>query len=513
MLRKLTHILTITGLRRAKTLLPLLLTLIALPSCHQSGIDEPDADPLMVNLTLSVGVNGDVSATRAVDDNNYFEGPSTIYEKMNSLRIIIVRPSGVVEHNRLLKFDKNGVVIADNQLFKVIGNEAKKVYLIANENSVPTYDFSSISVEDQFPAEEIENLIVRRAARVPLYDNTVQSGAQYLPMSECFDITVTTEPYQSSTMFITRAASKFSFSIKKTSDYEGAATLTAIRISGIGDAEYLMPKSTVYNPMKYQPSDNPLQGRYITAYETPTQDASDFDFEMPSPLNLKNLNSTYNWVPELYLPESPVSESGYYCTLIFDDGKLLTNPVKLPNLSSLPRNSHVKVNITIGNEHTMLLEVEALPWDYESTEFDFTDHVGLTSNGVLTFSSGSYFSLDRTSARMVLNTYPTPAVGSFGIATPMGARWDAYLISSPLGAIQFVTDMSGSEYTYSDHISGDVGKLVNFRIGAASAAGDEARTAILQVIVTLPDGTALPANVIQGWNSSEDFLTIIQNPK
>ena len=83
-----------------------------------------------------------------------FVAPSSRYENISSLRIIIVRPDNSVEHNRIETFsDLNpqpGELYGDF-LFKVkigdndiVNSEIKRIYLIANEKSIiPAIDFTN----------------------------------------------------------------------------------------------------------------------------------------------------------------------------------------------------------------------------------------------------------------------------------------------------------------------------------------------------------------------------------
>ena len=76
---------------------------------------EPElSDPQYVTLDLRVGVNdGGRTSTRAFleSEDGSFEGPASIYEKVSTLRVVIVRTvknketgksEDVVEHNRMV---------------------------------------------------------------------------------------------------------------------------------------------------------------------------------------------------------------------------------------------------------------------------------------------------------------------------------------------------------------------------------------------------------------------------
>lgn len=130
-------------------------------SCAHHDPDAPD--PALpegsVYLTLQVRALDDTppcpDAAQAPafeeNDTTGFENPATDYEKMHTLRVIIVRPDGEVEYNRFLRITGAGLPQEpDDMTFIVKAGESKKVYLFANEAAVP-YDFSQIRPETRFP--------------------------------------------------------------------------------------------------------------------------------------------------------------------------------------------------------------------------------------------------------------------------------------------------------------------------------------------------------------------------
>lgn len=489
---------------------------LALPACNSDSIPGNESSGYAtMRLNVSVaGHSGNIrSEAPGTPTRSYgFEGASSPYENMRTLRIIIVRPDGTVEHNRFLEFqsDLDGIGPLE---FKVADKETKNVFLFANEKSMG-YDFSSIVEFSRFPFAKLRDFqLTRQNPGTPLYGD-----GDYIPMSEEFSIFVRGDesgqtPVEN--LFLTRAAVKFSFRISKSSDYKGTGLkVNSIDISGIADKEYLLPNGTEYSPSKY-PLTEKIDKRAITAYRCPANTTTAiYSYNLPYPLAVEDLAAPFIWAPPVYLPESPVSADGYTCRLTFADRSFSSASVPLPNLPSLPRNTHVVIDITIGNDRSLILDVEALPWDTESNEFDYSNQVGLNQNGSLSFKEDSYASLNKQTARLVLNNYPRVAEGTFGIASPKGARWDAYLISDPYGAIQFVTGSENGVNTYSDHISGEVGTTAVFRIGATATAGSDIRTATMRVIVTTPDGTTMTANVLQGGGyGTNEYITIIQNPQ
>ena len=131
---------------------------------------------------------------------------------MRTLRIIVVRPNGKVEHNRFLDL-KAAVELYQDENFRVTANETKRIYLIANEGlttvknglsedavspRLPDFDFNAITEGSLFPAEDVAALSIGLTGGSEELDGP-------LPMSECHRVWVPAEN-SSCNLFITRAA-------------------------------------------------------------------------------------------------------------------------------------------------------------------------------------------------------------------------------------------------------------------------------------------------------------------
>ncbi|MBD5287729.1 MAG: hypothetical protein HDS28_01450 [Bacteroides sp.] len=477
-----------------------------------------------VELELSVGVLSSPGAGRQTRASSPgFALPDYPEEALNSLRVLIVdKQSGKVVHNRAVVFE-NGVPQADDMLFKVKTSSEYTLYLIGNcrfedyDFGIDKYPVGSLySIADEY---SVENMILTAGAGGELFDNENHTKRE-IPLLEKFDVK-TVKPSgdvtqrQPLNLFITRAAAKFSFSISTTDDFQAGSSrkLTSIKITGISDRQFLLPDQTVYEPSKSLAGSGALEGRDITSFNVPaTVRRSDYVYTLPEPLSLPT--SGYEWNPEIYLAESLLPAEGFLCSLSFDNGESWLTPVRLPNLPyGLPRNTHAKVNITIGNDNAVITGLKVLPWNSETTDFDYSDHIGISADGALSFTAGTYLSLDKSTARLVIKNQAATK-GSFGISTPFGARWDAYLItqSGEPDVIRFRLE-DGSTTT---HLSGTInGMKSEFAILSAVAPGSVANTARLQLIVTTLDGRTLPVNILQGggYGAGVENLTVIQNPK
>lgn len=515
--------------------LSLIMTVIMLltASCAGEGepVDDGDALPMDIRLMVSFAssMSGVCQGSRALPPD--YELPDYESETLSRLRVIIVdEKTGLVAHNRSMSF-MNGKPVNDDLRFSGYENRDYTIYLIGNEQSI-YYNFSSPALAPgaEYKPGTLENIILTRDLDEPLFDNTPSSYSKKdIPMAESFHVKTgkkqSPEREENFNLVLTRAAVKFSFTVNTLDSFTDGIgqRLTSISVSDIADREFLFPRNAQYDPGKYNPSTNLYEGREIVKFDVPQDTRTgSFTYTLPQPVRLPV--SGYGFAPEIYLPESPLPQSGFNCTLSFDNGDSWLIPVDLDNLPyGLPRNTHVKVNITLGNSNFALLTVKVMPWTTETSRFEYSDFVGLASDGAFKVTGSTVENLDkflnenfdRSNGYMVIR-YPYTVSATFGISTPEGARWDAYLVTTKgvQDAIRFVTaDDDGNQIT-TTHISGMVGHIASFTFGPFEGAGHDSNVSELIVTVTMADGRTLPVNIMQGVVTGKaDVLTIIQNPQ
>lgn len=514
-----------------------LIAMSGITSCSsetEPPVNKGDESSQLIFLSLDVTPLENASThknTRAneIDSENYFELPEPECEKLRSLRVILVEKStGKIEANRYIAIGADGNPVGDNMIFRTTPGE-KKVFLFGNEESLG--EECCQILESQRAGTTVANLddltLSRKASGEPLLDFSPKNynGYSHVPMSECWDVEVKDiekgGSHQHADLFITRAVTKFSFRIQLSDDFRGipADSISEIVIDGIDNSEYLLPRNTIYSPAKGEGSANPYGGRWITQFASPTEEnvRSQAAFKLENPVVLRNLGEgrVYTYSPAIYYPESSTPSGGFTCRLRYGRNGL-TTPIQLPNLDLLPRNTHVVVNITLGNDYQTMLSVSVLPWNSEIYEYDYTTNIGIPKDGFISFDTGTYQSLNKQTARLLLD-YPNPVRARFGISTPIGAIWDAYLIttSGEEDAIRFRTIDSTGTYTYTTHISGNVGNTRNIMdITSIMPPGLTTRSARLQIIVTLPGGVAVPANILDSKEyGTNEYITIVQNPQ
>ncbi len=350
------------------------------PSKKENGYGD-----VTLSLKVSIANTKGYGGTRAEP----FVPADNPYELINTLRVIIMREDNTVEFNRMihmpagvgldkvgqLKFDVSTdqgepVAGADGHLTRT---ENKRIYLVANEASIPNEEVRNLLVNlkegyykqeetvtppesddesgqpgrvekfsvyiagDPFLPSAAENIMiynvwtkpdetVKDNYAVPMVDNSGTSK-EFVPMSEFYDISVTsdiTNPGNDRTveqeLFITRNLVKFQFEIDAAPGTE-SFKVTDITFSSLMQKEYLFPKGTVYYPDKYNENGSVnIEDKEIIKYSTPSliNDDNQIRSYIFKPLNFRfNSQSPAGtptedlskYNPELYFCESKTQET------------------------------------------------------------------------------------------------------------------------------------------------------------------------------------------------------------
>lgn len=364
-------------LRRIATALWSAALLLSAVGCSQSSSDEP-ASPVMVNLDISVAT-ADIAApgsrayTPTDAEMDGFVGSETNDERMQTLRIVVVRPGGGVEHNRLFRFgDEHALDLLQGATFKVVGNEKKRIYLFVNEETkltddngtqrrVVDFDLAGIRPGGLFPQEALEALTIE-------LHSASQQLTGPLPMSACHEIEMPNEDHFCE-LFVTRAAVKFTFMIENRRKVD--LSLEGLTIDKLSAGEYYLPRATFDD-----------EGQ-IVDYELPATSGNNnnhYTFALAGkPLALPSgaLAGMPHMLPSgkttrlapIYLLESRYTDPNKESA---DDPRNYTLTLDLgadempcfdyfENLETLPRNTHVVVYVTIDT-HDITWRAEVLPY-------------------------------------------------------------------------------------------------------------------------------------------------------
>ncbi len=543
----------------------------ALCGCSSQPDPALQKDPDSLILRLSINTGKSVDQTRADKGQpDRYDDPVGDFEKIQEMRIIIIhdlndaKTSGIVEANRQVATSDEGYPLNDNLEFKVVANENKRIYLIANEDyltapegftdpnpynpqPLSTKFLDSFEVGNEVDLTSLTNWEVSLPGITDDTKTVTQSMFGYLPnnqntrlpLTEFFDIFVdrskAIDEVFTSNMFLTRAACKVAFFLNTGENFTAGEAIrntriTAISITGIGTTEYVFPNNAVYSPTKEEltapGNSNKRKEAFITSFNTPqsskqvTYLISDLNEEITKPddSNLikfadgfegKRITNTF------YIPESILNSDEQFMVNVQLDGQnwisapLNENILNIGGQDAIARDTYLPILMTFVNGAAFNLNV--LPWNREDYYVDFSANIGFNQNDYLNISgtggqTGDYLLLDKEAAQLVLN-YGKTAHGSFFISSPAGSQWDAYLITTggTTDAIQFqVPDPADKTKTITTtHISGKVGQdKADFGIVATVAPGAEQNSAQLMVIVTLANGTPVVANVLgPSWGS------------
>ncbi|MDE6451782.1 MAG: hypothetical protein K2L23_05750 [Odoribacter sp.] len=381
-------------------------------SCHQGGkLEEMEGDAEPVILNINVALSDLLPESRAGED-----AAANEHEKMNTLRVIVVNSHNDVEGNVLLT---SGGANKEEQIVPmrhIKSKDTKTIYLIANEETkkktiiagmtettkLVDYDFDKIKSGTKFPTEEIF------ALKVSLSHNSDQLSPDSLtgplPMSEWYRVWIpSVAEYESNrlgeddpldgffvlkdegivlppeegkeeeiygyqkTLWITRAAVKFTCQLKNETGLP--LTLKEVEIDKMAKCEYFMPRVTE------------RKGHEITGFVVPSELTANsgyytFKLKQNLPLTIPD-GEQKKWEP-VYLLEGKYMDSrnedeklNYRVSLTVDNthGEVILSDY-LPNLSQLPRNTHVVLDITVKGPK-IECEVHVHPYISVPLEPDF----------------------------------------------------------------------------------------------------------------------------------------------
>lgn len=363
---------------------------------NEQEIVPPSTSLPVVNLCISVATNDPQPSSRPARAGESFEGAIDQYELIKTLRVILTDVNGKIEFNEFVNLDSPQA--AASVVMKVTEFGAKKVYLVANEASCPGLNVMLLP-GSQIPDNFFAHLLSVSGEGATLIDNT---GAEkkYLPMAEQYDLTVSApasvkteeDVWQYANLFVTRAAVKFSFFVKaSTNPVSGNSfTVTHVSFSKLGDSSFLFPTGTVYSPEKAVQTGNPadpgftfLTDRTITQYSVPSTavnspvvfpagtDDAPWTFTSTTQNTVEAYGGeddkyAFGMSPALYFPETKLADGEAYqvSLTIVPDGDTenqFTLTGTLPDLNSLPRNLHVVIRMNI-TEKKLACEVVLVPY-------------------------------------------------------------------------------------------------------------------------------------------------------
>lgn len=332
-----------------------------------SGCNIWSNGDLLSELTISVTVSNTPEApvSRATLDPSDYVGAMHDGEKMQTLRIIIVRPDGTVEHNRFMDFHSAGgssYLSVENVSFRVWGPETKKVYLFVNEKAtrlnqatgqeepIVNFDFNSLAQGKKFPEESLAQL------QISLNSGSDELPSAALPMSECHEVEMPAKDHHAD-LYVTRACVKFTFLIENKTGIEN--TLNALSINKGSNIEYYLPR--------IQYIGDPLAGTFeVSDYIVPNTGLNNY-YVFSKQFNKRittagDKGDGVTALEPIYLLEGKYDEAdndlNYSMSMTFN-GKEYSE--YFPDVKTLPRNTHVVVLVSIG-QYGLDWTVDVIPY-------------------------------------------------------------------------------------------------------------------------------------------------------
>lgn len=395
-----------------------------LVSCSDD-IYPPDDRSAMLYLRLDVGVP-EGSRTRGSDAPAQSEAPyyaaMTDNEKISTLRIIISRPDGEVEVNTCLNVGHLESVKTDR--YRVVAQERKTIYVIANEPPEATGLLASFRpADDDTPGKPVNEELTGYVLSQPSLDG----ASKPIPMSAVYrmDVYHSMDADEDGVVDIVprinllRTATKFTVNVKNREGSETSVRVCNVKINSVADREFLFGRvidnagndilhsmtldssgrltetATGEEPVvsggDQAPDDFSYTDYYRDEYQlvNGTTHTTYLVKNDDGGVDLEVAKGAEESFPSFYVCESmPTVENGgkpFSISLDKYDGAgnyLGSLTQELPNLSRLPRNTHVVININATGNDMDEWTVEVIPFtsivlqpEYGLDREDFTGYV------------------------------------------------------------------------------------------------------------------------------------------
>ena len=209
------------------------------------------------------------------------------------------------------------------------------------------YDLESITPGSTFPEADLKDL------KITLTSDGEQLPSEALPMSECHSISMPAKDY-SAELYVTRAATKFTFLLDNTSSKKHS--LSKISISKGSNIEYYLPRISY--------SGNPSDGSFsVNDYTVPnTGDNNNyyiFRYDCPGTVVASGATTRLEAIYLLEGKYTDAKDTRNYSMTATIDGVLYED--YFPDLSQLPRNTHVVVCLSI-RDYEVVWDVKVYPY-------------------------------------------------------------------------------------------------------------------------------------------------------
>lgn len=370
--------------------LPALILLMSLAGCGLV-FDEEDTRTSkdgMATLILNISTSREGTAslsggsstpspgaknTRGVTVNTGDYNKPLTGELMRTLRVIIANGAGQVEHNIFFDNlageinDGNGIdQVKTTDQVKVIGNDRKTIYLIANEGAITLEGdepdasklLGSFTTGTDIDEAAMKSLVLMADKHKADWNDDIK---RLLPITniEYFDVGKPYEEPYTANLFVHRAAVKFTFLFNNETNLP--LSLDSILLIGDSDREFLFPNADGYTD--YDKPDNMYRP---TVYHTPAgtnfrQAREKMGFDIPSKQpGFRVPRSLYftegSRLLGTHIQGKETIEDVYKVAVVINGVRTPWRklywfypeaPTEMKEMTDLPRNTHVVVQFTL----------------------------------------------------------------------------------------------------------------------------------------------------------------------
>lgn len=385
----------------------------ACSSGDEPGRPADDESTVTLKFNIAAVDPSDGQGSRATE----FEDAELVREMIRTLRIIIVHDDPTDASRKVVEFnqfwdlageagadDKTAIAASASKEINVYagtvekGQEAKDVYdmkdiyVIANEHGLYSgYSHSTfadvsdrvlgaidLSNEAYGSGMHLDDEALKRLERLTFDFRLSDNVNGLIPMAEHHKVKVRhprtdeqgniVDREQSVSLFVTRALVKVT--VKVTNTTSSPLELTGYRLTNMATKGYLFPVETLYSPAKEEcQEENPLTDREITSFAIPAQQLGQMertftvktaaDGDNPYALEPIAAGQTVT-LPSVYMPESQSADGFSFDISLFDEFR--GTPQLLKDMDALPRNTHLIINVTIGENSGMTINTVVLPY-------------------------------------------------------------------------------------------------------------------------------------------------------
>lgn len=314
-------------------------------------------------------------------------------------------------------------------------------------------------------------------------------------------------------VFMLRALAKIRVIDNAPTDNEGFPYVKAVSVRSVTDRGYQLPEGAD----TYSNGEQVHAIRYAAVPEEQTSANTEFrlGYLTKSTPDAKLLRFGY-------LPEQEIGEGGPVICVTAQLNAETEKTYEIPmtgyngstfDFGSIMRNHIYTLSIekiTVDTPAEIIVSVDE--WKESETTLDYTEAVTVSKR--ILWQEGGYNSVNAETGNVYVKPWgadgAVPLECTFTLETPSGARWTAYLLPKE-GYTDAFTFIDGEGNAVGTAVSGTIKNAeTRLRIRTMYGSPEVLSSAVLQVVVTLGNGTNIEADVTPEGTSFKNY-TIVQD--